>query len=313
MTSLIFRRAIASPRFSVLAPYVALLAGMLILSTGTSFAKQLFPHVGAAGTSAYRVGFSALLLLLVWRPWRVRYRAIDWAALAKFGLAIGMMNLCFYLSLRTIPLGIALAIEFLGPLGVALYGARRPRDFAWLGLTLFGLLLLLPLDGDVERLDPVGMALAAGAALFWALYIVFGRQTAHLHAGHSVAIGMAVAALVVVPAGIASAGAALLDPRLILLGLVVALVSSAIPYSLEMIALKRMPARVFGTMLSIEPAFGAMAGFLWLSEALSGRQMLAIGCVILASAGTVLTAPRSRVATADAMPPTPFRTRADTE
>ncbi len=273
-------------------PYVALLAGMLTLSIGTTFAKQLFPYVGAAGTSAYRVGFSALLLLLVWRPWRMRYSATDWAALAKFGFAIGMMNLCFYLSLRTIPLGIALAIEFLGPLGVALYGARRPRDFAWLGLTIVGLLLLLPLDATVEGLDPQGMALAAAAAVFWALYIIFGRQTAHLHAGHSVTIGMTVAALVVVPVGIASAGTALLDPRLIAFGLVIAAFSSAIPYSLEMIALKRIPARTFGTMLSIEPAFGAMAGFLWLSEALSGRQMLAIGCVILASAGTVLTTPR---------------------
>lgn len=292
-------------RLSAIAPYAALLAGMITLSVGTSIAKALFPHVGAAGTIAYRVGFSAMLLLAVWRPWRRQYSGADWIAVAKFGIAIGMMNLCFYLSLRTIPLGIALAIEFLGPLGVALHSARRARDFGWLGLTVFGLLLLLPLDGGAaQRLDPLGVALAAAAAVFWALYIIFGRRTAHLHAGHSVALGMSVAAVLVVPIGIASAGAAMFDPRLIALGLMVAVASSAIPYSLEMIALKRIPARVFGTMLSIEPAFGAMAGFLFLSEALSLRQMVAIGCVVLASAGTVMTAPR-RAAALSVEPPAP--------
>lgn len=285
-------------------PFAALIAGMVTLSIGTSVAKSLFPHVGAAGTVAYRVGFSALILLLVWRPWRHRFARTDWVILAKFGVAIGMMNLCFYLSLRTIPLGIALAIEFLGPLGVALWSARRGRDFAWLGLTVLGLLLLLPFEGNAASLDPMGVALAATAALFWALYIIFGRNTAHLHAGNSVALGMSVAALVVVPVGIASAGAAMLDPQLIMFGLLVAALSSAIPYSLEMIALQRIPARVFGTMLSIEPALGAIVGFLFLQELLSLQQTIAICCVVFASAGTVMTS-RSKNVPIEQQPPAP--------
>lgn len=281
----------AGPRAALpaLLPYVCLLGAVLSFCAGTSLAKSLFPLVGAQGTSAYRAGFSALILCLVWRPWRAPMARGDLAAVAAYGAMMGAMNLCFYMALRTIPLGLAIAIEFTGPLGLALIHARRPIHFAWIALAAAGLGLLLPL-GDVSlRLDPVGVAFAAAAAVFWALYIVTGQRTGHLHGGRSVAVGMAVAALVVAPFGVAAAGTALLSPAALGLGLVVAVVSSAIPFSLEMVALRGMPKRSFGVMLSLEPAAGALAGLLVLGEHLAPRQWLAIAFVIAASAGTALT------------------------
>jgi inner membrane transporter RhtA len=285
----------ASPRASVslasLIPYGALLAAIVTLCVGTSFAKQLFPLVGAQGTTAYRVGFSALLLLLVWRPWRYRLGRADLTAVALYGAVMGLMNLCFYMSLRTIPLGLAIAIEFMGPLGLALIHARKPIHFLWIGLAALGLVLLLPLRGGADTLDPVGVGFACVAALLWALYIVLGKRTGHMHAGRTVALGMSVAAVIVVPFGLVSAGAALFQPKLLVLGLVVAVLSSAIPYSLEMIALKGIPKRSFGVMLSAEPAVGALAGLLMLGERLAPLQWLAIAAIIAASAGTILTTP----------------------
>jgi inner membrane transporter RhtA len=279
-------------------PYVCLVAAMVSLCAGTSFAKSLFPLVGAQGTSAYRVGFSALVLCLIWRPWTMAMTRKDLTALATYGAVMGMMNLCFYMALRTIPLGLAIAIEFTGPLSLAMIHARKPIHFLWIALAVAGLALLLPL-GDVSlNLDPVGVAFAAAAGVCWALYIVAGQRTGHLHGGRSVALGMATAAVVVAPFGLATAGAALLDPRALGLGLVVAVVSSAIPYSLEMVALRGISKRSFGVMLSLEPAVGALAGLLLLGEQLVARQWLAIALVIAASVGTVVTDPSRQAAEA---------------
>ena len=272
-----------------LTPYAALLGAMVSLCIGTSFAKSLFPLVGAQGTSAYRVGFSALILLLVWRPWRTRWAAKDLRAVATYGAVMGAMNLCFYMALRTIPMGLAIAIEFTGPLSLAVLHARKPSHFAWIGLAVAGLALLLPLGDASLNLDPVGVVFAAAAAVFWALYIVAGQRTGHLHGGQSVALGMTTAALVVAPFGIIAAGARLLDPTALGLGLVVALVSSALPYSLEMVALRGISKRSFGVTLSLEPAVGALAGLLILGEHLVPRQWLAIAFVIAASIGTALS------------------------
>ncbi|CAN5395056.1 DMT family transporter [soil metagenome] len=280
----------SAPRpLAALTPYAALLGAMVSLCIGTSFAKSLFPLVGAQGTSALRVGFSAVILLLVWRPWRTPLAAKDLRAVAFYGAVMGAMNLCFYMALRTIPLGLAIAIEFTGPLSLAMLHARKPSHFAWIGLAVAGLALLLPLGDASLNLDPVGVAFAAAAAVFWALYIVAGQRTGHLHGGQSVALGMLTAALVVAPFGVAAAGAKLLDPTVLGLGLGVALVSSAIPYSLEMVALRGISKRSFGVMLSLEPAVGALAGLLLLGEHLVARQGLAIAFVIAASIGTALS------------------------
>lgn len=272
---------------------MAVLGSVTALGIGTSFAKQLFPQVGSMGTTALRVGFSALLLLALWRPWRWPLSKADAVSVLRYGVALGFMNLLFYLSLRTIPFGVAVAIEFSGPLALAMVSSRKPIDFLWLALALVGLGLLLPLGHDVARLDPQGVMYALAAAVCWAAYIVFGKRLGHLHAGHSVALGLSVAALTVVPFGIWHAGGALLQPSVLLYGLGVAAVSSAIPISLEMVALKRLPQEAFGIMTSMEPAVAALLGLLMLNEHLSGLQWLAIVCTMLAAAGSSVTASRA--------------------
>ncbi len=289
MTTLPLKRPVAAAGLRPMLPYLAMVAGMVSLCAGTSFAKGLFPAVGAEGATAYRVGLAAVMLMLVWRPWRTRFTRADLTGLALYGAAIGALNLCFYLSLRTIPLGVAFAIEFAGPLALALAHSRRLIHFVWVGLAVVGLALLLPLPGAGTRLDPVGVGLAALAGVFWALYIIFGKRLSHIHPGQSVAMGMSVAALAVVPFGVVHAGAALLAPPVLLAGLVVALASSAIPYSLDMFAMRHIPKRTFGVLLSGEPAIGALAGVLVLHERLSGQQWLAIAAIVAASAGAVMT------------------------
>ncbi|OBV37485.1 EamA family transporter [Janthinobacterium psychrotolerans] len=284
-------------------PILAILGAVTALGIGTSWAKHsLFPLVGAQGTTAVRVGFSALLLLLFWRPWRWPLSRHDARTVALYGAALGAMNLCFYMSLRTIPFGIAVAIEFSGPLAVALFSSRRALDFLWVLLAATGLALLLPLGHDVSTLDPAGMMFALAAAVFWAIYIIFGKRASHLHAGHSVSLGLFVAALVVVPVGVAHAGSALLSPLILATGLGVALISSAIPISLEMVALKRLSSQAFGIMASMEPAVAALLALMLLDEYLSAAQWLAITLIIAASVGSSVTAQRGKQAAAEILP-----------
>ena len=296
MTSVALKTHLRSPLMARLIPYLALFAGMLILAGGTSFAKTLFPLIGAEGTSAYRVGISAVLLVAVFRPWRFRLTRADLGAVALYGVVLGATNLSFYMSLRTIPLGLAIAIEFAGPLTLALIHSRRPVHFVCIGFAVLGLGLLLPLKSGAGSLDPAGMGLAAFAGLCWALYIVFGKRLSHLHAGQSVALGMSVAAMAVVPFGVAHAGAALLNPAIIAAGVAVAVFSSALPYSLEMVALRAIPKRTFGVVLSAEPAVGALAGLVVLHERLTGQQWLAIAAIVAASVGAIATTREPKVA-----------------
>ena len=271
-------------------PLLAVLGSVVALGIGTSFAKQLFPQVGSLGTTALRVGFSALLLLLIWRPWRWPLSRADARSLLRYGVALGCMNLMFYQSLQSIPFGVAVAIEFSGPLAVAFFTSRQRIDYLWIALAIAGLGLLLPLGHDVASLDPEGVVFALGAAVCWASYIVFGKRVGHLHAGHSVALGLTMAAITVVPFGIWHAGSALLQPEILLFGLGVAAVSSAIPISLEMVALKRLTPAAFGVMASMEPAVAALMGMLVLHEHLTALQWLAIGLVMCAAAGSAATA-----------------------
>ncbi|WP_232476093.1 EamA family transporter [Flavisphingomonas formosensis] len=269
-------------------PYAALAGSIISFCVGTSFAKQLFPLVGAQVAVTYRVGFAAIILLILFRPWRMPLSRADLYATMRYGAALGVMNFCFYMALRSIPLGLTIAIEFLGPLTVALIHSRRPAHFAIVGLAVVGLLLLLPIRNTSHALDPVGVVYALGAGLCWGLYIIFGKRTGHLPGGQAVALGMTTAAILVVPIGIHHAGAALWAPSLMLLGLIPAVLSSALPYSLEMVALKRIPENSFGVLLSVEPAVGALSGWLLLGEHLTGLQWLAIALVVAASAGTIL-------------------------
>ncbi|WCT25247.1 EamA family transporter [Acidovorax temperans] len=282
----------ASP-FQRFIPFLAVLGSVTALGVGTSWAKQaLFPVVGAQGTTAVRVGLSALLMLMLWRPWRWRLSRADAQAVVLYGAALGAMNLMFYLSLQTLPFGLAVAIEFAGPLAVAIWSSRRAVDFIWVALAIVGLALLLPLGLSGSTLNPQGVLYAVGAAVFWALYIVFGKRAGHLHAGQSVSLGLLVAALVVVPVGVAHAGAALLSPSVLLVGVAVAAISSALPISLEMMALKRLPKEAFGIMISMEPAIAALLALALLGERLDTVQWLAIGCIVAASMGSAATARR---------------------
>ncbi|OIN93059.1 MAG: EamA family transporter [Comamonadaceae bacterium CG1_02_60_18] len=281
-----------SQRLANALPLLAVLGSVTALGVGTSFAKQLFPIVGSLGTTALRVGLSALLLLALWRPWRWPLARADAAAVLRYGVALGFMNLLFYMALRTIPFGLAVAIEFSGPLAVALYSSRKPIDFVWLALAVVGLSLLLPLGHSAAALDAVGVLFALAAAVCWGAYIVFGKRLSHLHAGQSVALGLGVAALAVLPFGVWQAGSSLLVPQTLLFGLGVAAVSSAIPISLEMVALKRLPQEAFGVMTSMEPAVAALLGLLLLHEQLTALQWLAIVCIMLAAAGSSVTARR---------------------
>ena len=276
-----------------LLPSLAVLGSVTSLCVGTSFAKHLFPVIGAQGTTALRVGFSALLLLAIWRPWRFGPTRTNYAQIAIFGAVLGLMNLLFYMAIKRLPFGVTVAIEFIGPLSVAVWMSRRPLDLVWLGLAVVGLflLLILPLFGvQVGMLDPVGLMYAIGAAVCWGGYIVLGKRNSHLHGGMVVSLGLLSAAIVVVPFGIAEAGAKLLTPSLLMYGLAVAAVSSAIPYSLEMFALKRLSHSTFSTMLATEPAVAALAGMLLLNEHLSVTQWSAIGIIMCAAMGSALTA-----------------------
>jgi inner membrane transporter RhtA len=263
-----------------------MLGAIVSLCVGSSFAKTLFPALGATGTTAIRVAVAATLLVAIWRPWRFPLTREGVRAIVPYGVVLGCMNLAFYLAIARIPVGVAIAIEFTGPLALAAASARRKLDFVWIAFAVLGLALLLPGQAGVAPLDPVGVAFALVAAVCWALYIVTGQRAGGLHGGQATSLGMLVAALVVVPAGLGPASAALADPRLLLTGLGVGLLSSAVPYSLEMIALKRLTKTTFGVMLSLEPAVGALAGLVVLGEALTPLQWTAIGSVIVASAGS---------------------------
>lgn len=280
------------PLSQTLFPIGLLLIAMASIQTGASMAKTLFPLVGAQGTTSLRLIFASIILLLVLRPWRARLNAKSLRTVLFYGIALGGMNFLFYMSLRSVPLGIAVALEFTGPLAVALFGSRKPLDFVWIALAVTGLLLLIPAGEESASLDLTGVAYALGAGVCWAGYILFGQKAGEDNGIQTAALGVLIAAIFIAPIGAVHAGWALFDIGLIPTAIGVAILSTALPYSLEMVALTRMPARTFGTLASIEPAFGALSGMLFLHENLTLTQWLAIGAIIMASAGATLTARR---------------------
>jgi inner membrane transporter RhtA len=288
-----FRAFDMSPRSSFAPVFLAmgaLLIAMTSYQCGAAVAKHLFPQVGAQGATAFRLGLGGLMMLLVRRPWRTTRQKSHPAALWGYGLSMGIMNLSFYMALRTIPLGIAVAIEFTGPLAIAFFASRQLLDFVWIALAVLGLYLLLPLHGHAHALDPMGMLYALAAGAGWALYIVFGQKAGMVYGGDAVALGIAIGALLAVPVGFAHAGAAMLSTALLPLGIGVAVLSSVLPYSLEMIALTRLHARTFSILLSLEPAIAALAGMVFLGEHLGTLQWLAIASIVFASAGAAFGA-----------------------
>ncbi|WP_205065285.1 threonine/homoserine exporter RhtA [Pantoea coffeiphila] len=274
---------------SIWLPVLLLLIAMTSIQGGAALAKSLFPLVGAPGITALRLGLGTLILCIVFKPWRLRFQRSQILPLIIYGLSLGGMNYLFYLSIRTVPLGIAVALEFTGPLALALASSRRPLDFLWVILALLGLVFLLPLGENVSSVDPVGALLALGAGALWAVYIITGKRAGSQHGPATAAMGSLIGALVFVPLGITFANSGGWALSLIPIGLAIAVLSSALPYSLEMVALTRMPARTFGTLMSLEPAMAAISGILFLGEVLSLVQWLALLAIIVASAGSTMT------------------------
>jgi inner membrane transporter RhtA len=260
---------------------------MVSFQIGATFAKQLIPVVGAPGTTALRLGLSALLLVVLQRPWRSMPSRSAWPVVLAYGVSLGAMNSVFYLALARIPLGIAVAIEFVGPLAVAVLASRGRLDYLWVGLAAMGLALLLPITESGASLDPVGVLYALAAGVGWALYIVFGQKAGRAHGPAASAWGMLIAASFTVPIGLALTGRGILSPAVLPMGFAVAVLSSAFPYTLEMIALRQLATKTFGTLMSLEPPIAALAGLVFLGERLTATQWVAVGAVMIASMGTV--------------------------
>jgi len=268
--------------------------GMVSIQAGAALAKRLFPAIGAEGATALRLILAATILLVVWRPWRkpIERRRLMWIGL--YGATLGAMNLVFYLALNTIPLGIAVALELIGPLTLALLHSRHRIDLVWVALAAAGLLVLLPLTG-AGALPWTGALLALAAGGFWALYIVFGSRTGQADHGQAVALGMLAAAIVGAPLGVVHAGTNLLAPDVLAFGLAIAVLSSILPYTIELYAMNRLPTQTFGVLMSVEPAIAALSGALLLSEHLSVLQWGGIVAVIAASAGSTLTSQPAKI------------------
>jgi inner membrane transporter RhtA len=283
----------SNSQLPMLPPLPAVLLAIVSVQGGAAVAKELFPVVGPSGTVGLRIGISAAILLAAFRPKLHRLNAAQWRMVLPYGVVLGVMNLVFYHSLSRIPLGLAVTVEFIGPLSVAVFGSRRLIDMAWVVLAAVGIALITPWTAG-SGVDPIGVALAFAAGVCWALYIVIGKRLSHLlSGGAAVSIGMLVAAVAVVPVAVATGGFARLTVGQFAAGTGVALLSSAIPYTLEIFALKALPARTFGILMSLEPAVAAMVGLAFLHEVLSATQWLAITLVIAASAGSTLTSQRT--------------------
>ncbi|AHG21784.1 threonine transporter [Chania multitudinisentens RB-25] len=274
---------------STLLPVCLLIVAMVSIQSGASLAKSLFPLIGAEGITTLRLGIGTLILFIIFRPWRMRFTAGNRLPLLIYGLSLGAMNYLFYLSLRTIPLGIAVALEFTGPLAVAMFSSRRLIDFVWVALAIIGLGFLLPLGHDLDSIDLFGAAYALGAGACWAVYIIFGQKAGGDHGPGTVAVGSLIAALVFCPIGAWQAGSALLNMEILPVAFAVAILSTALPYSLEIIALPKIPARTFGTLMSLEPALAALSGMIFLNEHLTSMQWLALAAIIAASMGATMT------------------------
>lgn len=274
---------------SVWMPVAVILIAMMSIQSGASLAKSLFPLIGAPGVTALRIALGTLILVVVFKPWRLRFKKEQRLPLLFYGLALGGMNYKFYLSIQTIPLGIAVALEFTGPLAVALFSSRRPVDFIWVILAVLGLWFLLPLGQSVSQIDLTGAALALGAGACWAVYILTGQRAGEEHGPATVALGSLIAAVIFVPIGMAQATDSIWQWSILPVGLAVAILSTALPYSLEMIALTRLPTRIFGTLMSMEPALAAISGMMFLGETLTLVQTLALCSIIAASMGSTLT------------------------
>jgi len=270
-------------------PVPAVLLAIISVQCGAAIAKTLFPAIGAAGTASIRIGVSAIILLLAYRPNLKAITREQWKIVVPYGLCLGAMNLIFYLAIERIPIGLAVTLEFIGPLLVAIIGSKRLIDYCWILLAAAGIVLIAPWSN--ERIDPVGVLFALIAGGLWAAYIVLGGKISRImNDGQAVSTGMLFAAILILPFGFYENGLDNLTPKLFGMGIALALLSSAIPFTLEMKALGQLPPRTFSILMSLEPAAASVCAFIFLQENLSFYEILAVVCVVIASAGSTLTA-----------------------
>ena len=275
----------------MLAPISLLILAMISIQTGAGLAKNLFPVTGAAGATSFRLFFASAILWAIWRPWRFSFQKAHLKNLFLYGSSLGLMNLTFYFALDRIPLGLAVTLEFIGPLALSIFSSRQKRDFFWALLAGVGVYMVMPQGEFNHATDPVGIVFALTAGMFWAFYIYFGKKAGQdNHGGITAALGMSFAALVAIPFGIMIDGEKLFNLSIIPLAILVAVLSSALPYSLEMYSLKKMPTKTFGILLSLEPVIASFVGLIFLKELLTVTQWFAILCVMLASLGSSVTA-----------------------
>lgn len=272
-------------------PIYAVLLAIISVQCGAAIAKSLFPAIGAAGTASIRIGVSAIILLIAYRPNLKAITSKQWKIVVPYGMSLGIMNLIFYLAIERIPIGLAVTLEFIGPLLVAIIGSRRLIDYCWVLLAATGIVLIAPWTND--RVDMLGVVFALLAGAFWAAYIVLGGKISQImNGGQAVSTGMLFAAILILPFGFYENGLANLTPKLLGMGIALALLSSAIPFTLEMKALGQLPPRTFSILMSLEPAAASICAFIFLQEHLNFYEILAVLFVVIASAGSTLTAKR---------------------
>ena len=275
-------------------PIPAVVIAIISVQCGAAIAKGLFPEIGAAATASLRIGLSAAILLIAFRPNLFNLNPKQWKYVILYGASLGMMNMVFYLAIARIPVGLGVTLEFVGPLILAIFGSRRIIDFIWVALSIIGIALIAPWTSNGLAISGVLLALLAG--VFWATYIILGgRISKIMKGGEAVSLGMLVATIIILPFGFLSGGLSHLSPKLLGLGAALALLSSAIPFTLEIGALKQLPARTFSILMSLEPAMASLAAFAFLQEYLSVTECIAVGCVVVASAGSSVTAKRNKI------------------
>lgn len=272
-----------------------LVIAMISLQSSGSFAKYLFGQFPILTVSAMRLCFAAFILAIIFQIWRMDFKHIKWHAIISYGSALAGMNLLFYLSIERLPLGIAVCFEFIGPLSVALFYARQKFDFIWVGLAILGLILLFPFDQTAQSLDPIGIIFALAAGACWALYIVAGQKPSGVSGNHTVCLGMFVGMCILMPIALfAGMPSSTLEAKSLLYFAALAILASALPFTLEMIALRNLSALSFGTLMSLEPAIAALSGFVFLAEQLLWTQWLALATIISASIGCTVTTQQAK-------------------
>ena len=274
---------------------ILLLIAMVSVQSSGALAKVLFEHFPVLTISAMRLLIGSLILAFIFKIWQTDFTQVKWKAIISYGFALAGMNALFYLSIQRLPLGIAVSFEFIGPLSVALFHARQKFDFIWVGLAILGLVLLFPFDKASQSLDPIGIAFALGAGACWALYIIAGQRPTGVSGNHTVCLGMFVGMLCLMPIALfIGMPVTVFEPSNFIYFLALAILASALPFSLEMIALRNISALSFGTLMSLEPAIAAFSGFIFLSEQLLWTQWLALATIITASIGCTVTTQKAK-------------------